>query len=638
MSWLVIVFIGLVPLGAFFDTKKPPKPNMEQFFMKREKRATNPSQCGEICELKFQEISNSYLTIIRNFGSVTGIDISDVKNQLPSDIVVPNSDFEDFEYGFKYYDYNDFSSRIKVRDFYKSNATRVVKDSFPIVSYYEKYFIDKLVDVKITFSNQNYYQNWVITSFSAKVYVAPPPPVIQVPEKDDEQLLPTAITKSDGEYQYNQFQDKLDYLMIQRRDFDKFNYSYLYWVPIFNFFDDNFKYMSEISIKLNGFKQNSKFNLSRKNSYPPGFIEKVIFRELSFSSFGDVITIKTEHGSIVGYNEFLENGKSLWRSGSETSFGGNFINTFFGQVNYYGNTFHFLRYDDKLKTDFKDFMLHYQEDLTIDFINDLFNKIYKVLGGFFTQFFYASFDMDASTYVELDYKGMQQIPKNVLQMGFFYRSLITFYPKQYLINFGSTIENSKNMIFRSYFFVKDKQTANGFNTGKSSYKIDFNVLKAYDNQLWNATSNKLHFYNAKVDVMYGINIFTLTFPLYKKKNESTEYHYSLYDFNILNSTAFIGGGISGDMNDLIPTPNCSYWGLFSAISCGIQHASVGVLNWLLGLSGINLLIRPIADIAKTTINFTKTAFPVFEVVPTFQMLFEFVVPLAILLMILKKFS
>ncbi|WP_339024507.1 hypothetical protein [Spiroplasma endosymbiont of Agriotes lineatus] len=29
-------------------------------------------------------------------------------------------------------------------------------------------------------------------------------------------------------------------------------------------------------------------------------------------------------------------------------------------------------------------------------------------------------------------------------------------------------------------------------------------------------SNKMHFYNAKVDVMYGINIFTLTFPLYKK--------------------------------------------------------------------------------------------------------------------------
>ncbi|WP_338966933.1 hypothetical protein [Spiroplasma endosymbiont of Lonchoptera lutea] len=618
MSWLVIAFIGLVPLGAFFDTKQPLKPNMEQSFMKREKRATNPSQCGNSCKLEFASIKNSYVFKWPALGFVWNTD--DKLDDLPQDVsalTIPEG--------------GNMSGY--VFNFYKKNMTKIVN----VNREYDKYYIDKIVNVKITIvkasalNRHDRRAGYIITSFSAEM-----PPL---PEKDNEQPLPTAITKNDGEYQYNQFQDKLDYLMIQRRDFDKFNYSYLYWVPIFNFFDDNFKYMNKISIKLNGFKQNSKFNLSRKNSYPkPDMMEKVIFRELSFSSFGDVITIKTEHGSIVGCNEFLENGKSLWKSGSRTSFGGDFINTFFGQVNYYGNTFHFLRYDDKLKTDFKDFMLYYQKDLTIDFIDALFNKLYKVLGEFFVQFFYASFDMDASTYVELDYKGMQQIPKNVLQMGFFYRSLITFYPKQYLINFGSTIENSKNMIFRSYFFVKDKQIANGFNTGKSSYQINFNVLKAYDNQLWNATSNKLHFYNAKVDVMYGINIFTLTFPLYKNKSENTEYHYSLYDFNILNSTAFIGGGISGNMDDLIPTPNCSYWGLFSAISCGIQHASVSVLNWLLGLSGINLLIRPLADIAKTTINFTKTAFPVFEVIPAFQMLFEFVVPLAILLMILKKFS
>ncbi|WP_342224167.1 hypothetical protein [Spiroplasma endosymbiont of Asaphidion curtum] len=614
MSWLVIAFIGLVPLGAFFDIKQPPKTNMEQSFMKREKRASNPSQCGESCQLKFANVKNSGLILIpKNY---------DMLDFTKSNILLPNFPAPQKQF----YVYNsEFTNLYNKNGVYKKiNGYWVDGSTYDVRSYW----LDEIVNVKISFKKVSGVYR--IISFFAEMP--------SLPEKENEQQLPTEITKNDGEYQYNQFQDKLDYLMIQRRDFDKFNYSYLYWVPIFNFFDNNFKYMNEISIKLNGFKQNSKFNLSRKNLYPPGFIEEVIFRELSFSSFGDVITIKTEHGSIVGNNEFLENGKSLWKSGSRTSFGGNFINTFFGQVNYYGNTFHFLRYDDKLKVDFKDFMLYYQKDLTISFINDLFNKIYKVLGEFFVQFFYASFDMDASTYVELDYKGTQQIPKNVLQMGFFYRSLITFYPKQYLINFNSTMQNSKNMIFRSYFFVKDKQIANGFNTGKSSYQIDFNVLKAYDNQLWNATSNKLHFYNAKVDVMYGINIFTLTFLLYKKKNESTEYHYSLYDFNILNSTAFIGGGISGNMDDLIPTPNCSYWGLFSAISCGIQHASVSVLNWLLGLSGINLLIRPIADIAKTTINFTKTAFPVFEVIPAFQMLFEFVVPLAILLMILKKFS
>ncbi|WP_338981800.1 hypothetical protein [Spiroplasma endosymbiont of Eupeodes luniger] len=617
---LFIMFIGLVPLGAFFDTKQPPKPNMEHSFMKRQKRASNLSQCGNNCELEFISIKNTFFNV-ESFGSAGRITFYDESVRFPDDMSEKSFLIE------------NQSINNPIEDFFKREGVYKPKPSEDILTTYG-WEIPKLESIKVSFVYLDRYQlnkpQYFISLFSAKVPLQP--------EKDNEQPLPTEINKNDGEYDYTQFQDKLDYLMIQRRDFDKFNYSYLYWVPIFNFFDDNFKYMNEVSIKLNGFKKNSKFSLSRKNSYPQGFIEKVIFRKLSFSSFGDVITIKTEHGSIVGNNEFLENGKSLWKSGSQTSFGGDFINTFFGQVNYYGNTFHFLRYDDKLKTDFKDFMLHYQKDLTVDFINGLFNKIYKVLGGFFVQFFYASFDMDTSTYVELDYKGMQEIPKNVLQMGFFYRSLITFYPKQYLINFNSTMQNSKNMIFRSYFFVKDKQIANDFKTGKSSYQINFNVLKAYDNQLWNVTSNKLHFYNAKVDVMYGINIFTLTFPLYKKKNESTEYHYSLYDFNILNSTAFIGGGISGNMDDLIPTPNCSYWGLFSAISCGIQHASVSMLNWLLGLSGINLLIRPIADIAKTTINFTKTAFPVFEVIPAFQMLFEFVVPLAILLMILKKFS
>ncbi|WP_342263841.1 hypothetical protein [Spiroplasma endosymbiont of Clivina fossor] len=616
ISWFIIMFIGLVPLGAFFDTKQPLKPNMEHSFMKRQKRATNSSN-GKIYEFSLSKATINWQgnNSKRNLVGFSNFNKSELKN-LPENMINGITWYPSFRFTEK------TVSDLLTGDYDLTKLGKV--DAVSIKG--------KIHTYNIGTSEMGMGADWQY-DWLELMFASPP-----LPEKHNEQPLPTEITKNDGKYDYTQFQDKLDYLMIQRRDFDKFNYSYLYWVPIFNFFDDNFKYMSEISIKLNGFKQNSKFSLSRKNSYLPGFIEKVIFRELSFSSFGDVITIKTEHGSIVGSNEFLENGKSLWKSGSRTSFGGDFINTFFGQVNYYGNTFHFLRYDDKLKFDFKDFMLHYQKDLTIDFINGLFNKIYKVLGEFFVQFFYASFDMDASTYVELDYKGTQQIPKNVLQMGFFYRSLITFYPKQYLINFGSTIENSKNMIFRSYFFVKDKQIANGFNTGKSSYQVDFNVLKAYDNQLWNTTSNKLYFYNAKVDVMYGINIFTLTFPLYKKKNESTKYHYSLYDFNILNSTAFIGGGINGNTDDLIPTPNCSYWGLFSAISCGIQHASVSVLNWLLGLSGINLLIRPLADIAKTTINFTKTAFPVFEVIPAFQMLFEFVVPLAILLMLIKKFS
>ncbi|WP_338968411.1 hypothetical protein [Spiroplasma endosymbiont of Lonchoptera lutea] len=82
ISWLVIAFIGLVPLGAFFDTKKPSKPNMEQFFMKREKRAANPNQCGNSCELKFASLKNTKLIHHGDYW----LDISESGFTWPSDV------------------------------------------------------------------------------------------------------------------------------------------------------------------------------------------------------------------------------------------------------------------------------------------------------------------------------------------------------------------------------------------------------------------------------------------------------------------------------------------------------------------------------------------------------------------------
>ncbi|WP_342264651.1 hypothetical protein [Spiroplasma endosymbiont of Clivina fossor] len=48
--------------------------------------------------------------------------------------------------------------------------------------------------------------------------------------------------------------------MIHRGDFDKFNYSYLYWTPVFNFIDTLEKgYYKEFTIKNHGFKNESYF-------------------------------------------------------------------------------------------------------------------------------------------------------------------------------------------------------------------------------------------------------------------------------------------------------------------------------------------------------------------------------------------
>ncbi|WP_339025313.1 hypothetical protein [Spiroplasma endosymbiont of Agriotes lineatus] len=59
----------------------------------------------------------------------------------------------------------------------------------------------------------------------------------------------------------------------------------------------------------------------------------------------------------------------------------------------------------------------------------------KFLGNFFASLFYATFDMDEKTYTEIDFKGVDNYNKDYfIQIGFFYLSLITFYPKKYLIN------------------------------------------------------------------------------------------------------------------------------------------------------------------------------------------------------------
>ncbi|WP_215825521.1 hypothetical protein [Spiroplasma endosymbiont of 'Nebria riversi'] len=165
------MFIGLVPLGAFFDTRQPPKPDMEQSFIKRQKRATNPGRCGKSCELEFAEILNSSFvnTSVSNY--LKGwLQTNSVRNQLPSD-----TGYSDF-----YIVYNNGNGNIisSVFDFYKKNGFLKNKT----------YSIDKIVNVKITIASIPGFNsgNFWITSFSAEMP--------SLPQKDNEQPLPTEIT------------------------------------------------------------------------------------------------------------------------------------------------------------------------------------------------------------------------------------------------------------------------------------------------------------------------------------------------------------------------------------------------------------------------------------------------------------
>ncbi len=87
--------------------------------------------------------------------------------------------------------------------------------------------------------------------------------------------------------------------------------------------------------------------------------------------------------------------------------------------------------------------------------------------------------MDEKTYTEIDFKGIENYKKDYfIQIGFFYRSLITFYPKKYLIN----VTGNSELLLRSYFFTFDKKMhQENYNAIKNSniiYQIEFNVLKS----------------------------------------------------------------------------------------------------------------------------------------------------------------
>ncbi|WP_342189465.1 hypothetical protein [Spiroplasma endosymbiont of Dilophus febrilis] len=115
-------------------------------------------------DFSFSEISNSYLTVI-NGGPTMFINIDDVKSQLPSNVVPDIHVWTEFDsHSFRY---DGYSTRQEVQNFYKSNAKKV-SGNFGNTPY-DRYIIDKLVDVKITFSNKNYRQEWGVISFSAEM-------------------------------------------------------------------------------------------------------------------------------------------------------------------------------------------------------------------------------------------------------------------------------------------------------------------------------------------------------------------------------------------------------------------------------------------------------------------------------------
>ncbi|WP_338967565.1 hypothetical protein [Spiroplasma endosymbiont of Lonchoptera lutea] len=606
----------------------PPNINNEKTAVQlvRNKRKTQ----YKTYDLKFSEINNSYLQSLYKKGSdPVYINIDSVKEQLPLEI----KNYGENTRGFAVFTNEPVFKEIKeIYNYKKENSTPEEREFFDKdfqktnIEYF--YTAKKIKDVKITIQEYSYpgSNKFHIKKFLAKLETKPSTDID----------LPETTTKFDGNHNYSDVIDNLDYLMIHRGDFDKFNYSYLYWTPIFNFIDTLEKvYYKEFTIKNHGFKDESYF-------YHKTSSNKNVVNE-------NVLKIQAFNKTIIAGNKYLQllhGEKEIWKYDTANANDYCLIKYLFGTLNYLNVRFSFLRYDPDLRNDIYLYFKNNIPSINNSDYKNVFDEIYEILGNFFSSLFYATFDMDEKTYTEIDFKGVDNYNKNYfIQIGFFYRSLITFYPKKYLVN----IIGNSELLLRSYFFTFDKKTHqenyDAFKNNNSIYRIDFNVLKSYDNKLitlpTSKTANSINYLNTDIDIRYGINIFTLTFPLYHKDNISN-YNFKIYDFNVLNSTAFIpDGSNNSEWDDLIPPANCKYSGrwipTFNDIGCALQNAGIKMINWMLTASRIITILRPLAIIAKTTVNFSTAIFPVFKTVPAFYYTFQFLIGFAIFLMILRIF-
>ncbi len=370
-------------------------------------------------DVKFSEINNSYLQSLYKKGSnPLYINIDSVKEQLPLEIK---------NYGEKTRGFAVFTSELvfkEIKEIYnykKENSTPEEREFFDKdfqktnIEYF--YTAKKIKDVKITIQEYSYPRSnrFHIKKFLAKLETKPSTDID----------LPETTIKFDGNHNYNDVVDNLDYLMIHRGDFDKFNYSYLYWTPVFNFIDTLEKwYYKEFAIKNHGFKNESYF------------YHKTSTSEDEINT--NILKIKAFNKTLIAGNNYLQllHGESkIWKYNSENTNDYYLIKYLFGTLNYLNVKFSFLRYDPDLRNDIYLYFKNNIPSINNSDYKNIFDEIYEILGNFFASLFYATFDMDEKTHTEIDFKGVDNYNKDYfIQIGFFYRSLITFYPKKYLVN------------------------------------------------------------------------------------------------------------------------------------------------------------------------------------------------------------
>ncbi|WP_342189838.1 hypothetical protein [Spiroplasma endosymbiont of Dilophus febrilis] len=296
---------------------------------------------------------------------------------------------------------NNKNKQDEIRQLITTYGTKVGK---------KEWVINKKITIKAQGTNLNdYKQDDNTTDYSL---ICTNDFEIEIKKDSTDIDLPETTINFDGNHKYSDVIDNLDYLMIHRGDFDKFNYSYLYWTPVFNFINTLEKeYYKEFTIKNHGFKNESYFYHKTSSSKD----------EINTN----ILKIKAFNKTLIAGNNYLQllhSESEIWKYDTANDNDYYLIKYLFGTLNYLNVKFSFLRYDPELKNDIYLYFKNNIPSINNSEYKNVFDEIYEILGNFFSSLFYATFDMDEKTHTEIDFKGVDNYNKNYfIQIGFFYR-------------------------------------------------------------------------------------------------------------------------------------------------------------------------------------------------------------------------
>ncbi|WP_342224269.1 hypothetical protein [Spiroplasma endosymbiont of Asaphidion curtum] len=183
---------------------------------KREDNKIYDFEIKNLQKVKFHfSPSKNYLTQVQ----INKIDNNNLNEKLPELRYLNNLSFK-----FTQELQNNQSKQNKIRQLITTHGQEITE-----INGFKFWVINKKITIKAQGTNLTNFKESVINNIWDYTLNSTNDFEIETKKESTDIEFPTTTTNFDGNHKYSDIIDNLDYLMIHRGDFDKFNYSYLYW-------------------------------------------------------------------------------------------------------------------------------------------------------------------------------------------------------------------------------------------------------------------------------------------------------------------------------------------------------------------------------------------------------------------------